>query len=186
LELSRRLPSWAEALGEIPDVVAEHATAGASPLGRDPSACLAIGEDAQLGSCLMWKWQEGLYTRLPIATDVLSFAHGPFQSFYETEHVFLTLRRLGDFAHDDIWKRFERTRHSVRHQVKSLSARLPGPLAFFEFDIQLAHILLEEARARGIDPAIWPGQGEDGPLYALYDHLSGGQDAVTEFFGEEE
>lgn len=125
--------------------------------------------DAELARCLMWKWQEGLYARLPVTTDVLGFAHGPLQSFYDKRGTFITLRRDSQPKMNEVFERFRASLHPTRHQEVCLRAALPGPLAYFEFDAQLNAYLLAEIEDRGIDPETWPGQGADGPLYGLHE-----------------
>ena len=55
----------------------------------------------------------------------------------------------------------------ARHRVLRLIARLPSPYALLEHEVMLNELLLASVEARGIDPARWPGQGRDAPLYAL-------------------
>jgi hypothetical protein len=149
-------------------VYAERAANLPDPIGCDPVACLALGTDSELARSLMWKWQEGLYTRLPVVTDVLSFAHGPLQSFFDQQATFFSLVRSGNDVHADIFSRLSRSLHPTRHRQVTLSAQLSGPLAYFEYDAQVGAFLLAEFEARNLDPEVWPGQGEDGPLYSLH------------------
>lgn len=166
-------PAWADYLDEVPRVYRARTAKLPDALGRDPLACVALGMDADLARCLMWKWQEGLYTRLPVTTDVLSFAHGPLQSFFEQQATFFSLVRRGDGVHADIYARLAQSLHATRHRLVPLTADLPGPLAYFEYDAQLDAHLLAELQARGINPEVWPGQGSDGPLYSLHSTRSG-------------
>ncbi len=160
-------PRFSERLSEVPSAYGRIVEEEKVPLLRDPAACLALGVDAELSAALMWKWQEGLYTRLPVATDVLSFAHGPLQSLYDREAVILLLSRDESPAGTDVYERLRRALHPTRHQVRRLRAALPFPLSYFEFDAHVTGLLLEEIRARGIDPCTWPGQATDEPLYSV-------------------
>ena len=160
-------PAWAAKLEEVPQAVREITNEQGLPLGKNLAACLAVGADVELAPSLAWKWQEAVYERLPLSSDVLAFAHGPLQSIYEREAMFFALLREGNPAHEELWKRLDEALHPDRHRVLPLTAKLPGPLALFEFDAKCNSILLAEMRQRGIDPGHWPGQATDGPLYLI-------------------
>lgn len=157
--------TWGEALCSVPGVY-RAALADAGPLGGALSATLTAGPDLPTAQALMWKWQEALYTPLPPAFDVLAFAHGPLQAYFDQAAFFLILERPGS-AHRQLWQRFEGVLNPERHRVLRLLASLPGPLAAFEFDAFLNARLLAEMNARAIDPGHWPAQEMDGPLYSL-------------------
>lgn len=160
-------PSWADSIAAVPEAVREITRQPGLPLGNNLAACLAVGADVDLAPALAWKWQEAVYERLPLSSDVLAFAHGPLQSIYEREATFFALSREGNPAHADLWNRLHKALHPTRHRVLALTAKLPGPLALFEFDAKCNSILLAEMRRRGIDPGHWPGQSTDGPLYLI-------------------
>ena len=163
-------PAWASQLEDVPGAVGEITNQAGLPLGKNLAACLAVGADVDLAPSLAWKWQEAVYERLPLSSDVLAFAHGPLQSIYEREATFFALIREGSAAHAELWKRLHEALHPDRHRVLPLTAKLPGPLALFEFDAKCNSILLAEMRQRGIDPGHWPGQATDGPLYLIDGH----------------
>jgi hypothetical protein len=160
-------PRWASALGSVPEAVREITRHPGIPLGNSLAACLAVGADVDLAPSLAWKWQEAVYERLPFSSDVLAFAHGPLQSIYDEEATLFSLAREGNAAHADLWNRLQKALHPARHRVVPLTAKLPGPLALFEFDARCNSILLAEMCHRGIDPGHWPGQSTDGPLYQI-------------------
>lgn len=162
-----KAPDFAASLPQVPAEYARIAGQRVEPLLTDPAACLALGSDVELARVLMWKWQEGLYTPLPVASDVLAFAHGPLQSLYDRSAVILALEREGSKAARDVYARLTRTLAPSRHQVRRLLARLPSSLAFFEFDAWVTGLLLAEMEARRIDPGVWPGQATDQPLYSV-------------------
>lgn len=160
-------PKWETELGEISGTLREEGRLPAEALGADLAACLAVGTDLETASALCWKWQEALYARLPVAADVLGFAHGALQSFYEEPAVIMALHRPRETVHELLWPRLEKALHASRHRIVPLTARLPGPLAFFEFDAACNAIMLAEMQARNIDPGTWPGQSQDAPLYQI-------------------
>lgn len=169
---NQRVP-WQHALDRAPDAyqaALDLSTLGpAVPWGKDPAACLAIGSDVSVAAALMWKWQEALYVRLPPALDVLSFAHGPLQAYYDEPALFVILERVQSAvsADWDLWSRLRHVVHPERHQVISVPASQPGPLGLFEFDARFSAMMLSEMKARGIDPGRWPGQKRDAPLYSV-------------------
>lgn len=160
-------PDWAERLADVPVALNQVQNVEVSALGADLAACLAVGRDLETASALCWKWQEALYTRLPVAAEVLGFAHGALQSFYEEPAVIMALQRPDETVHQLLWPRLDKVLHEQRHRVVPLFATLPGPLAFFEFDAACNAIMLAEMQARGIDPGTWPGQSQDAPLYQI-------------------
>ena len=170
-------PAWAACLHHVPQSYARALDFSSEVLTNQPVACLSLGDDLTMGQSLMWKWQEALYERQPLSFDLLSFAHGPLQSFYSSPATFLVLRRDSDPIHDDMWHRLKRTLVPNRHHMIALRAQLPGPLAFFEFDSLTNNLLLTEMRKLAIDPSLWPGKNQDGPLYSLSSRASAGKDS---------
>jgi creatinine amidohydrolase len=160
------VPAWQKNLREIPAAVRRILQSDAPTLRAPVKACLTIGSDESLGAPLMWKWNEGLYTPLLPSLDVLAFAHGPLQSLYDQPAEFLCLARSDNALHKLLWQRLEQVLRPSLHQAHYLTAHLPGPLAYFEFDAALSQLVLSLAREKELDPGRWPGQGVDGPLYA--------------------
>jgi hypothetical protein len=157
-------PPWAGQLLDVPASYARSAVEQFDALGCDPAACIALGDETFLASGLMWKWQEALYRPLSVCTDVLSFAHGPLQSFYESRAMFLVLCPPGS---EVVLSRLHESIVPERHRLLTIPATLPSPLSLFEYDAQLVQIILAEMRTRHIDPVNWPGKGADGPLYLI-------------------
>lgn len=174
LRLARRLgsrgapPSWCERLNEVPGAVDRTFDEPRARLDADPAVFLAIGELAPLLPSLCWKWQEGLFAPLPHAIELLSFMHGPLQSLHgRNATLVLCTRSNSTPAELDLRARLERVLLNEPHRLITLESRLPGPLAWFEFDAALNRLLLAELDARGLDPGHWPAQGHDAPLYQV-------------------
>lgn len=165
-KLASKAPTWEGQLAKVPSLYKECLQLKLPAPGIDPAVCLAVGEDAHFAPALMWKWQEALYTRLPVAVDVLAFVHGPLQALYNESSSLLLLCREGK-EQQEIWERLGKILRQDRHRVVSLMASLPGPLAYFEYDALVSNMLVKEVALRGIDPRVWPAQGQDGALYSL-------------------
>lgn len=156
------LPDWARRLEDVPRFYAQ-ASLDAPRLGTDPAACLARGRFVSLASALMWKWQEALYTRLPPVFDVLSFTHGPLQSFVGKEAMFLAFGPLDP----NVLSALQASMDQGWHHLLSLSAHLSDLLAIFEYDARVTAMALGEMKRRGISPGDWPGKAAEVPLYEL-------------------
>lgn len=157
------VPSWVNEIAEVP---MRYAKASAPPkaLGADPAGCLATGALIPMAASLMWKWQEALYTRLPSVFGVLSFAHGPLQSFVGKETLLLALESHGG---DALLENLRAALDPELHRLHLLKTSLPTPLSLFEYDAQLTALALREMKERGIAPDTWPGKAADGPLYEV-------------------
>jgi hypothetical protein len=162
---SPALENWTDELHHVPDAVRGVLDEPSIPLEGSLNACLTIGRDTCIGGPLMWKWQEALYTPLVPSLDVLSFAHGPFQSLFHQEAQFLCLSRPDRTLHRQLWERLEQMLKPTKHRLRFLIARLPGPLAYFEFNAALDRLALTEVRQKRLDVHNWPGKGADPPLY---------------------
>lgn len=156
-------PSWVRDISEVPARY-ETASAPAEPLGADPAGCLTPGVLLPMAGSLMWKWQEALYTRLPSVFDVLSFAHGPLQSFVGKKTLLLALESRGG---DVLLSNLRASLDTKHHHLHLLKASLPAPLSLFEYDAQLTALALREMKEREISPHNWPGKKADGPLYEV-------------------
>jgi creatinine amidohydrolase/Fe(II)-dependent formamide hydrolase-like protein len=131
-----------------------------------PLAYLVSGAYAELVSNLQLKWLEGLLAPLPPVWDLLAFAHGPFQQAYPARSTFLALA-LGDTGESELLARAASMLDPDRHRIVSLASDLPKPFSLFEHEALLDALVLRRMEAQGVDPARWPGRGEDGALYAL-------------------
>jgi creatinine amidohydrolase len=126
---------------------------------------LASGGYGALAADLALKIHEGLGEPLPQLSDLIGFAHGPFQSICTREATLLVLQRAGAPLEDALLVRLRAMIDPGRHRIVILPAQLPGALALFEHEALLNELVLRAIAARGIDQARWPGGGRDRPLY---------------------
>lgn len=149
-----------EALDRAPEVL----------LGDGPSdqlcALVIAGDGGPRVHGLRWKLLEALPLGDPPVWDVLQFAHGPFQQYFDHPATLITLE------HDDPVERelFDRLATLVTprgHRLVRLVARLPDPLSWFEHDAMLDALALRQLRHGPRDLIHWPGKGCDLPLYGL-------------------
>ncbi len=112
-----------------------------------------------------WFWQEGLHEPAAPALDLLAFAHGAFQATWERSGVHVVLARRTAEPGDLV----ERLRAMLpEHQrLMVLEVNSSEGLAPLLLSARVTRLALAEIRARGLDPARWPGQGKDEPLYRL-------------------
>jgi creatinine amidohydrolase len=115
---------------------------------------------------LRWKLLEALPHGDPPVWDVLQFAHGPFQQYYERPATLITLEH-GDPVEADLFERFVQLVEPRGHRVIRLVAKLASPLSWFEHDAMLDALALHDLRRAPRDLIEWPGKGCDQPLYAI-------------------
>jgi hypothetical protein len=134
--------------------------------GLDDAALglVAVGMQPEWLHPQRWKLLETLRGDDPPVWEVLQFAHGPLQAFFERR---LTLLVFEANAPSPLVERLERTLHPTRHRLMRVSSRLAPALAFFEHSATLDALLLEAVQARGCDLFEWPARDGDGPLYDL-------------------
>lgn len=154
-------------LERVPEAALRVGTTAAPSPKHERVAFVGLGVDAALLSPLAWKWQEGLYTPLPPSFDVLSFVHGPLQSLDDEPTTLVLCKGAPTRASRDLLERFRRVLHGTRHHLVELDAQLPGPLAWFEFDVATTLVILDEMERRDLDPSVWPARDRDPPLYSL-------------------
>ena len=130
-------------------------------------AFLTSGTYGELTTNLRNKVLEGWLRPLPPVFDVLEMAHGPFQQAWPREVTFLLLSRADAPGERELVTRLRSMLDAGRHRLIALDARLPGPFAIFEHEAKLDFLLLDFIRSRHVDPADWPGRGEDEPLYGV-------------------
>lgn len=136
------------------------------PLAGAP-ALLAGGVHAARCSHLSRKLLEGLLVPWPPVWDLLDFAHGGFQQLYAGPATILALARADAPEEQPLFARAASMLEPSRHRWLALEAALPGPLALLEHEVMANELLLAALEARGGDPARWPGQDRDAPLYAI-------------------
>jgi len=166
--------AWADHLGDVASAIdGAGARAAAALAGRNPRALLdvagfvAAGEDGALFDGFRHKVLEGLGRSQPPLWDTCGVAHGPLQSFYDRRATVISLERAGSPTNGELVARLERVLDSGRHTLIRLGSALPGPLALFDLDAQLDHLIVAALRAAPRDLANWPGKGRDEPLYGL-------------------
>ncbi|MDC0714777.1 creatininase family protein [Stigmatella sp. ncwal1] len=130
-------------------------------------AFLTSGEYGELTANLRYKVLEGMLAPLPPVWDLLHFAHGPFQQSHDHRAVFIALTHEGAPRETGLLSRLETMLVPERHALVRWEAHLPGPLAIFEHEALLNHLMLRVIEARRIDQVRWPGQGLDGPIYEV-------------------
>lgn len=135
----------------------------------EPALCLAMSADLPSAHQLMWKWQEATCLRLPPAIDVLSFAHGPFQSIYDRTATIVALRSASTAQEDEVWARLNAILVPERHQVLQVTSPVDFPFSYFAHEATFLRHLAEVVVRRGVDLSSWPGQYADSPLYELTD-----------------
>ena len=111
---------------------------------------------------------EGCLGHVPGVWDVLSIAHGPFQSLYERPATFLALCRHAHARDADLLRRLRLLLHPERHAIIVLSGTLPREACVIEHQAAVNAVLAEAIVTRPrIDLVDWPGKGRDEPLYGL-------------------
>lgn len=148
----------------------DRAEANARPLGKllgtRSAVWLAAGANLDATDNLRLKWAEGLYRTVPPVTDLLDFAHGPFQAIYDEEAIILLLSRR-DSPHREAEKRLGSLLVPERHELVRLEASLEGAAAILEYEVIANAFLLAALEHSGIDPAQWPGKDGDDALYSF-------------------
>jgi hypothetical protein len=129
---------------------------------------VTFGESPALAHGLGWTLLEGCLGHVPGVWDVLSIAHGPFQSLFERRATFLALCRRGSARDADLLDRLRAMLHPERHQTLVLYGTLPGEGCAIEHQAAVNAVLAEAVGTRPrIDLLEWPGKGRDEPLYGL-------------------
>ena len=115
---------------------------------------------------LRTKVLEGVGCAAPALWDLLEFSHGGFQEFFDREATLVALscadaaeRPAGGF--DSLAS----MRDPDRHGWLRLDSSEPLATAVFEHEAFFDAWLLAWLEDREKDPASWPGQGRDAPLY---------------------
>ena len=148
----------------------ERAEAMARPLGKllgtRAAVWLAPGAALDATDNLRLKWAEGLYRTMPPVTDLLDFAHGPFQAVYDEEAVVLLLSRANT-PDREAEQRVRALLVPERHELVRLEAELDGAAAILEYEVIANALLLAALEHADVDPAHWPGKDGDHALYSF-------------------
>jgi creatinine amidohydrolase len=126
---------------------------------------LASGGYGVLAGNLALKVQEALLEPAPLVSDLIEFAHGPFQALYERDATFLLLQRGAGGAEGELLARLRPMLDPQRHHLVSLPAESTGASALFEHEALLNELVLRAIAARRIDQARWPGRDRERALY---------------------
>lgn len=148
---------------------ARRAIRGSSAQWSEGDLCIVtFGESPTLAQGLGWTLLEGCLGHVPGVWDVLSMAHGPFQSLYERTATFFALCRPEDPREADLLRRLRAMLHPERHAVVVLAGTLSREACAIEHQAAVNAVLTEAIVARPrIDLLDWPGKGRDLPLYGL-------------------
>jgi creatinine amidohydrolase len=141
---------------------------GSGPLSARLSGELALVAADGYGEGLhnlRSKLLEGMLRPLPALWDGLELAHGGLQQLWAGRGLLLHLARAGRPADEALAVALAASVDAERHEVVRLEAEEPGPAAVFEHEAMLDALLVRWLAETGGDPAVWPGQGRDGPLY---------------------
>ena len=137
----------------------------AAQLASEPVVWIAPSETLDAADNLRLKWTEGLFRAVPPVTDLLDFAHGPFQAIHDDAAVVLLLSRPAGAAAEA--ERRVRQLLTPRHTLVRLEARLEGPAAILEYEVIANALLLAALERSDLDPAHWPGKDADHALYSF-------------------
>ncbi|MBK9266091.1 MAG: hypothetical protein IPM54_40685 [Polyangiaceae bacterium] len=133
-----------------------------------PPAFLVYGLDgAELSHLLRWTLLECLDMHDPSVWDVLSFAHGPFQSIFDGSRTLILPRAANDAAIETLRGRLVDMLRQTRHSLMDVSSELPRPWSTLEHLAAVHALVMEHLRKHPRDLGTWPGKGCDGPLYGL-------------------
>src|SRR5262249_44733637 len=111
--------------------------------------------------------QEALLDPAPLISDLIEFAHGPFQAFYERAATFVLLQRSASAFEGELLTRLRSMLHAQHHRLLPLPAEAPGAHALFEHEVLLKELGWAPAAAGGSAQARWRGRDRDRPLYEV-------------------
>lgn len=133
-------------------------------LGKQPLALITVGVPSDVAYAHRWKLLEALLQGDPPVWDVLQFAHGPLQTFYDKPLTLLILERGQGSL---LVPRLVSTLHSARHQVLHVTSVNDDVLSFFEHAAALDALFLARLTATPRNLFDWPARHGDTPLYGL-------------------
>jgi hypothetical protein len=133
-------------------------------LDEAPIALVTVGSSIEAANAHRWKLLEALLLCDPPVWDVLQFAHGPLQAFYEKPLTILLLER----GHGSpLVARLQKTLSPARHQVLHLTSERSDALSYFEHAAAIDALLAVTLERAPRDLFDWPARNADGPLYGL-------------------
>jgi creatinine amidohydrolase len=117
------------------------------------------------GHNLICKFVEGLYWPAPQVTDLLSFAHGPFQQLAARPRPVVILH--ADTPPEvDLAQRARTMCATLKLDPITVALAGSRTLVPLEAEALFNPVILRLAQQLGVDQLNWPGKGLDGPLYA--------------------
>jgi hypothetical protein len=159
-----------EQLRQVADAMDMRLRAGPGSLDliEHPPAFLVYGMDgAERSHLLRWTLLECLDMHDPPIWDLLSFAHGPFQSTYDASHTLIVPWSKADVAIERLLGRLADMLGQTKHKLIDVPSELPRPWCTLEHLAMIHALVLDHLRRHGRDLGSWPGKGCDGPLYTL-------------------
>jgi hypothetical protein len=117
------------------------------------------------GHNLVCKFVEGLYWPAPLVTDLLSFAHGPFQQLAAAPRPVVIVHSETP-PELDLRDRAIAMCQALKTHPIVMSLKGSRTLAPLEAEALFNPIILRLVKLLGVDQLNWPGQGLDAPLYA--------------------
>ncbi len=150
------------------------ARAEAALLASAPLLFLAGGALAPHLDNLRLKASEALLRPMPPVTDLLDFAHGPFQVVRNGPAFVVAFVAQNDPAAPDHLDRIGRMLDARHHRLVPVWTTLPEPLAAIEAEAAANAFILAAMAAAQRDPETWPGKDEDEPLYGVGRDLAPG------------
>jgi creatinine amidohydrolase len=117
------------------------------------------------GHNLISKFVEGLYWPAPTVTDLLSFAHGPYQQLAAAPRPVVILHTETS-PKLDLRNRALTMCASLKIEPIVVSLAGSRTLAPLEAEALFNPVILRLSQLLGVDQRNWPGKGLDGPLYA--------------------
>lgn len=149
----------AEAAAPVEAFAARHAEFRAGFLLLVPPSLIESGHN------LICKFVEGLYWPGPQMTDLLSFAHGPFQQLAATPRPVVILH--ADTPPEvDLAERARTMCAALKLEPITVALAGSRTLVPLEAEALFNPVILHLAQQLGVDQLNWPGKGFDAPLYA--------------------
>ncbi len=126
-------------------------------------AAAPVSEYAQNLAC---KFMEGVFWQAPLISDILQFAHGPFQQMTARPRPVVILQGASP-AERELVGRSQAMLAGVGVQAWVLTIAAPPPLTIFGFEMACNRLVLSLMQRYRIDQLNWPGKGRDDLLYGF-------------------
>lgn len=116
------------------------------------------------GHNLVCKFVEGLYWPAPLVTDLLSFAHGPFQQLADATRPVVIVHTETP-PELDLRNRALGMCAALKIEPIIVSLKGSRTIAPLEAEALFNPVILRLVHLLGVDQLNWPGKGLDAPLY---------------------